>query len=139
MSVGEILCEQLLDADVTLEALRAVWADINALPAESHSMTEFMVDALVSACARTDGGLEEAVEMLRDGKHAGGPLASSALQTSAVCAMFKWLSDDKRLTFDYAVSLVDEWERTPADFERLQTQFYVHYGYDPMCHWHGMS
>ena len=108
-----------------------------ALPPDST--TEFMVDALVSACARTGGGLDEAVELLRDGKRAGGPLASSALQTSTVCAIFKWLNDDKRVTFDYAVGLVDEWERTPADFERLQSAFYVHYGYDPMCHWHGLS
>ena len=63
----------------------------------------------------------------------------SALQTSTMCAIFKWLNDDKRVTFDYAVSLVDEWERTPADFERLQSAFYVHFGYDPMCHWHGLS
>ena len=94
MSVGEILCEQLLDADVTLEALRAVWADISALPPDST--TEFMVDALVSACARTGGGLDEAVELLRDGKRSGGPLASSALQTSMVCAIFKWLNDDTK-------------------------------------------
>ena len=33
----------------------------------------------------------------------------SALQTSTMCAIFKWLNDDKRVTFDYAVSLVDEW------------------------------
>ena len=94
-------------------------------------------------CNSEDSGLNDALKLARrvenDGVVASCRVPRSALQTSMVCAIFKWLNDDKRVTFDYAVSLVDEWERTPADFERLQSAFYVHFGYDPMCHWHGLS
>ena len=59
--VGEVLCEQLLDADVGCELLDAVWSDVKALHAgEGHAASEFMLDALFGACARTGGGFDAA-------------------------------------------------------------------------------
>ena len=49
--------------------------------------------------------------------------------------MMKWLGEDERMTFEFAVTLVDEWRRTPEDFERLQSAYYVHFGHDPMTRW----
>ena len=76
----------------------------------------------------------------------------------------KWHGDDERMTFEMAVTLVDERTRTPEvhqraagldpcpalllltqtspdrhphpqDLEKLQAAYYVHFGHDPMCHW----
>lgn len=91
-----------------------------------------MIDALVSGCLRTGGGLDAAVSLLHDGRQSG-VFGTSALQTAVVCAMMKWHGEDKRMTFEFAVSLVDEWERTPEDFEQLQSAYYVHFGDDPLC------
>ena len=91
-----------------------------------------MLDALVSACVRTGGGLDAAVALVQDGK-SSGLLSSSAQQTSAVCAIMKWHGSDERMTFEWAVTLVDEWSRTPEDFERMQSAYYVHFGEDPLC------
>ena len=90
----------------------AVWTDVKSLhDKEQQAVSEFMIDSLFNACVRTGGGLDAAVLLLRDGKECG-PLQSSALQTAAVCAMMKWCADDERLTFEFAVSLVDEWARS---------------------------
>ena len=133
MRVGELLCEQLRESDCTAEDLNVVWAQLKKLhEAEAHPMTESMLDALMGACQRTGGGLDAAIHILHDGK-VNGLLSSSVLQTACVCSMMKWHGDDERMTFDVAVGLVDEWERTPDDFERLQSAYYVHFGEDPLC------
>jgi hypothetical protein len=130
--VGEVLCEQLLDVECTTATLEAVWDDVKTTV--DHSISEFMIDAIIGACARTGGGLDAAINILADGKESG-TLGSTTLQTATVCAMMKWLGDDERMSFEFAVTLVDEWRRTPDDFERLQSAYYVHFGYDPMSRW----
>ena len=106
-----------------------MWQDVKTTV--DHPVSEFMLDALISACLRTGGGLDAAVALLHDGK-GSGLLGSTAQQTAAVCAIFKWHGDDERVTFDWAVGLVDEWARTPEDFERLMSSYYVHFGKDPL-------
>ena len=133
--VGDILCEQLLDADCTAETIDAIWADVKQLHlSEAHPVSEFMLDAIFGACARAGGGLDQALALYADGKLDGGLLSSSTTQTAAVCNMMKWHGDEERMAdFAFAVSLVDEWIRTPDDFERLQSAYYVHFGEDPLC------
>ena len=117
----------------TAENLSVVWAQVKKLhAAEDHPVTDAMIDALIQACAITGGGLDAAIALVNDGKSVG-TFDSTARQAAAVCSMFKWHSEDKRLTFEFAVSLVNEWERTPEDFERMQSAYYVHYGDDPLC------
>ena len=131
--VGELLCEQLLDADCDAFVLDTVWSDVKSLHRDTgHGVSEFMLDALFGACSRTGGGLDAAVELLHDGRQTN-VFSTTALQTAAVCAMMKWCSEDERMTFEFAVGLVDEWRRTPEDFERLQSAYYVHFGDDPLC------
>ena len=134
MTVGEVLCERLYDDDCSSEMVDAVWRDVKDLHNfEAHPLTDFMIDALFSACVRTGGGLDSALVILRDGKRAG-PMAGSA-QVSAACALMKWCSEDVRMSFELIVGEVDDHERTPEALERLQSSYYIHFGVDPLTAW----
>ena len=100
---------------------------------EAHPLTDFMIDALFSACVRTGGGLDSALAILRDGK-LSGPMAGSA-QVSAACALMKWCSEDARVTFELIVGEVDDHERTLEALECLQSSYYIHFGVDPLTAW----
>ena len=133
-TVGEILCEQLLEDDCSAHTLATVWEDVKSFyRRESRPASEFMVDALFSACAKTGGGFDGALAMLRDGKECGA--MSGAAQVSAVCALMKWCGEDDRVTFEFVVNEVDEWERTPEALDRLHSAYYLHFGVDPLCSW----
>ena len=133
-TVGEIMCEQLLDDDCSANTLATVWMDVKSFYRRaSRPASEFMVDALFSACARTGGGLNGALEMLRDGKECGA--MSGAAQISAVCALMKWCGEDERVSFEFVVNEVDEWERTPEGLDRLHSAYYLRFGVDPLCSW----
>ena len=113
------MCEQLLDDDCSANTLATVWLDVKSFYRRaSRPASEFMVDALFSACARTGGGLNGALEMLRDGKECGA--MSGAAQISAVCALMKWFGEDERVSFEFVVNEVDEWERTPEGLDPLR-------------------
>jgi hypothetical protein len=133
-TVGEIMCEQLLDDDCSAQTLATVWMDVKSFYRRaSRPASEFMVDALFSACARTGGGFDGALEMLRDGKECGA--MSGAAQISAVCALMKWCGEDARVSFEFVVNEVDEWERTPEALDRLHSAYYLRFGVDPLCSW----
>ena len=134
-TVGEILCEQLLEKDCSAATLEAVWNDLKALHvSEAHPTSEFMVDSLIGACVRTGGGLDGALELFHDGKRTG-PLAGATAQVAAVCAIMKWAGEDSRVTFEFAVGLVDVSAQTPEALERMHSAYYLYFGVDPLTAW----
>mmetsp|Transcript_7285 Transcript_7285/g.19082 ORF Transcript_7285/g.19082 Transcript_7285/m.19082 type:complete len:256 (-) Transcript_7285:150-917(-) len=131
-TVGEVLCEQLLDDDCSKETLQSVWEDVKGLP--DALVTEFMVDALLSACARTGGGLDLALEMLQDGKRCG-VLTDPTVQVSMLCAVLKWCGSDERVTFEFVIGELEAHAQTPEALERLHSAYYLYFGVDPLCSW----
>ena len=114
-TIGDVICEQLLDVDCSAQTLATVWMDVKSFykrdRMSNRPASEFMVDALFSACARTGGGFDGALELLRDGKKCGA--MSGAAQIYAICALMKWCGEDALVSFEFVVNEVDEWERHP--------------------------
>jgi hypothetical protein len=136
-TIGDVICEQLLDVDCSAQTLATVWMDVKSFykrdRMSNRPASEFMVDALFSACARTGGGFDGALELLRDGKECGA--MSGAAQIYAICALMKWCGEDALVSFEFVVSEVDECERTPEALDRLHSAYYLRFGVDPLCSW----
>jgi len=131
-TLGEVLCERLRDDEVTAATLESVYAEVKQLFDSGERMTELIIDALIGAGMRT-GGLDDARALLHDGK-ANGLFAGPTLVT-ALAALIKWGSTDKRLTFGAILEELPPHEQTPEALEALQNSFLLHFRYDPLTRW----
>ena len=103
------------------------------MPRGPEAAPVVVASAVATAVARTER--RAAVGVAARGataRVAAGAIGGAGLEVGPVVAALA-LGDDERLSFEFAVSLVDEWTRTPEDFERMQSAYYVHFGEDPLC------
>lgn len=116
-TLAEVLCERLDDEPA---AVLEVWSEIRS---ERLQVAEGCMDSLFRACASSGGGLQAALQILREASELG--VLSKPVRASALVSLIKWCKEDKS-SYETIFNEIGEEEK---DADLMETVSYANFLY----------